>query len=99
MSVFHSAGTGGQARRCTNICKCLPQIAPVVAGGPFNSLRPSPFNGANETTPTNVRGCDGAGLEPCLCQGTVPPGSPAGLSAATAMKFAGSCTRMDRNAV
>ena len=81
------------------MCKCLAEIAPVVVGGPFNSLRTSPFNGATETTTTNVQGCTGAELEPCVCQLRVKPGSPAGLSAATATKFAGSCIGMNRNAV
>ena len=81
------------------MCKCLAKIAPVVVGGPFNSLRPSPFNVATETTTTNVQGCTGAELGPCVCQIRVQPGSPAGLSAATATKFAGSCTGMNRNAV
>ncbi len=74
------------------MCKCLAKIAPVVVGGPFNSLRPSPFNVATETTTTNVQGRTGAELEPCMCQIRVQSGSPAGLSAATATKFAGSCT-------
>ena len=85
--------------RSTNICKCLAKTAPVVVGGPFNSLRPSPFNVATETTTTNVQGRTGAELEPCMCQIRVQSGSPAGLSAATATKFAGSCTGMNRNAV
>ena len=91
--AYCCAGTGGQAPESTNICKCLARIAPVIVGGPSNSLRPSPFDGATETTTANVQGCTGTELEPHMCQIRVQTGSPAGLPAATAAKVCGQLHR------
>ena len=69
------AGTGGQAHETTNICKCLAKIAPVVAGGPFVNLRPSPLGETTDGTTTDVQGCTGAELEPYVCQIRVQHGT------------------------